>query len=86
VVGDLDLDGKDDIIAGAPDRVAGGVAAIWYGPVTGVADSAEATLTLNQPGDGLGAAVALDRDTRSLLVGAPNASDGQGAVFLIAAP
>jgi len=85
-VGDLDNDGHADVFAGAPDRHDGGVAALWYGPITGVADTADATLTFNQPGDQLGASVDLDPSRRRLLVGAPGAGDGQGAVHVIAAP
>ncbi len=85
-VADLDRDGHADIFAGAPDRAAGGLAVLWYGPIVGVSDSVDAHLSLNQPGDGLGGAVAIDTDRNRLWVGAPGALDGVGSVLWVQAP
>ncbi len=94
-VGDVDGDGIDDLVFGAPE--AGGTGAVYLheGPVSaGVLDDAALALARvdgEASGDEAGAAVAFAGDTDGdgygdVLVGAPGADRGAGRVYLVAGP
>lgn len=84
---DLDGDGLDDLVVGAPDAGGGaGVVAIWWG--AGLAEDAEADLEISgEGGTNLGAALTAsgagqDGD-RWLVVGAPGAGRNEAGVWLV---
>jgi len=85
-VGDIDGDGLDDLLVGAPGEAGGAGRALLVSGLDGsIMDFVEGA-----PGDGLGAAVSLagDRDLdgrRELAVAAPAAAGGDGFVVLLAA-
>ena len=78
-VADLDGDGVDDLVVGAPrDANGAGVVRIWFGPVAG---SPDLTLTGARPGAAFGASVAASPDVDGdglgeLVVGAPGDHGG----------
>ncbi|HJN75656.1 MAG TPA: MopE-related protein [Myxococcota bacterium] len=85
-VADVDSDGADDLIVGAPysseGTAAGGEVSVFLGPI-GVldVDDRDAAIMPNWPGDNLGAALAADGDLNldgyvDILVGAPGSSIG----------
>ncbi|NOY24743.1 MAG: hypothetical protein GXP62_02625, partial [Oligoflexia bacterium] len=94
---DLDGDGTDDVVVGAPGSDLGGSSSgtsyVIYGPVSGVWDLtySDARLIGDSGGDGSGAAVALSADTNAdgfpdLWVGGTGDDDGgseAGAVWLM---
>ena len=93
---DVNADGYDDIIVGAPAFGAAGKAYAFYGPLSGSipVDLADGSLVGSAPGVELGHSVAMagdvDGDGRSeILVGAPNedwlAANG-GASYLVFGP
>ncbi len=83
--GDVDADGYDDIVVGAPAFDNPGKAYVFYGPISGVIPAEEAGGSIEESGTGgdLGDSVAMagdvDGDGRSeVLVGAPRVSHGYG--------
>ena len=96
--GDWDGDGVLDMAIGAPgsDAEAAGGGAVWIvsGDVTddaALVDVATTNLTGRGAGEGAGASVAPAGDINGdgfadLLVGAPGADDGRGAVFVVLGP
>ncbi len=100
MAGDVDGDGHDDLLIGAPHRPAAGedngAAYVVYGPVLGVIELAiaPARLTGEVSGDQAGTAVAGGGDVNGdgladVLVGAPYQSGGgseAGAVYLFLGP
>lgn len=80
-VADLDGDGVEDLVAGAPlDDGGVGAVRIWFGPIEHLADP-DLTLVGPRPGAGFGAAVAAVSDQSGdglgeLVVGAPGDSAG----------
>src|SRR5690606_15637381 len=92
--GDVNGDGRADVIAGGPLYGAGGAAFLYHGGATGIADGTPATasgrLESNQPSAELGASVASAGDVNGdgyadVIVGAPLYDDGQsneGAAFV----
>jgi hypothetical protein len=90
--GDLNQDGFDDLLVGAPHTDAGGAAYLIHGPATGNIDleaSASRVWTAQIPDDRAGQAVAGAGDTDGdgvpdVLIGAPEA--GRGLVYLLRGP
>jgi len=89
--GDLDRDGRAELLIGAPgsDRAGdgGGAAYLVYGSPAGTVDLGAAAVVIEGDEGGLGAAVAggadVDGDgTPDLLLGAPDAVGGNGRVIL----
>ena len=90
---DLDGDGSDDAVVGAPGSADGGRAYLLHGPLTvgsrAVSVAADATLTAAAPGDFFGQSLALSGDldgdgSPEVAVGAPGASSSgpeTGAVY-----
>ena len=92
--GDLNGDGLMDVVLGAPsaDLSAsdGGVALVYFGPLSGTLyrDDADALILGDSDNVGLGAAVAGAGDSDGdglgdLLLGGPGAEDGAGAVGVL---
>ena len=91
--GDLDGDGDDELIVGAPGRAGGGAAQLVYGPVSGVVSLGGLWPVFSGAGDRdrLGEAVVggVDADgdgLPDLLLGAPGVSEGgegSGVIYLI---
>ena len=93
LAGNLNLDGDDlpDFAMGAPgadDRA--GAVLVWYGALQDVAKASDAGWRVNgaRAGDGLGTSLSDAGDMNGagfddLLVGAPAADDGAGAVWLL---
>ncbi len=98
--GDVNDDGYDDLVVGAPDQDLGGNGAgliyILYGPTSGVATLADADARIlgRQPGDHAGNAVDATADVdgdgrRDVLVGAyidDSAAINAGAAYLVLGP
>ncbi len=90
--GDVDGDGRDDLIVGAPDAEDGGAAYLIVAPGTGgLADLAHASLGATHPSESAGAAVAILGDVDAdgfadIGVGAPTAEAGAGAAFVVYGP
>ncbi|WP_047858930.1 MopE-related protein [Archangium gephyra] len=88
-VGDLDGDGKDELLVGAPGRGSqpGRVYLVSGGSLSGTVTLGSSKTFVGQPGDLAGTSVAsgdFDGDGKAdLLVGAPGDSGSQGAAFLI---
>jgi Putative metal-binding motif/FG-GAP repeat len=85
-VGDVNADGVDDMLLGAPDRGAG-EAYLIYRPDTGsTTDNADASWGGNSNGDDFGYAVGmgdLDGDgVAEMMFGAPSASGGRGGAWI----
>jgi hypothetical protein len=96
-VGDVDGDGTDDLLVGAPGEDSAGSAAgaayLFTGPLSGTLSvaSAEATVHGGAAGDEAGGAVAGAGDVDGdggvdLLLGGPGASGGAGRVWLLYGP
>jgi hypothetical protein len=96
-IGDLDQDGNDDLLVGAPFEDQGGsdagAAYLFYGPVSGRIDlsAADAKLLGGSAGDLAGAAVSgagdVDGDGGAdFLVGAYGADLGAGVAYLVTTP
>lgn len=93
IADDVDGDGMDDLLASSPGDLgaqAGGVAAVWYGPVAGSRDlvDADARLLGESPGDEAGTALVGPGDTDGdgfgdLVIGAVERGDDQGAVYVV---
>jgi len=93
LVGNLNLDGDDlpDFAMGAPGADDGkGAVLVWYGALQGTAKASDAGWRVNgaKAGDGLGTSLSGAGDMNGaglddLLVGAPAADDGAGAVWLL---
>ncbi len=94
VAADLDGDDVDDLLAGSASDVgaqAGGVVAVWYGPVSGARTllEADARLLGESPGDEAGAKVlgpgGVNGDGYGdIVVAATNWDGGRGAVYVLA--
>jgi hypothetical protein len=90
--GDVNGDGKDDVIVGAPNNASNGSAYIFYGGVTsgGATAKASVKITGDSAGDNFGASVSgagdVNGDGKSdILVGAPyddDAASDAGSIFI----
>ncbi|MBT3942658.1 MAG: hypothetical protein HOC77_12685 [Chloroflexi bacterium] len=94
-IGDVNGDGIDDLVAGAPfsdHKLNAGTVYIWFGPIseaTQVASSADVIILGADSPDQLGSAIAvgdLDLDgTNELIIGAPETLP-QGSVYIFEGP
>ncbi len=88
--GDVNGDGADDLVVGAPGAAGGGEVVLALGPVATevLSKDIDARLAAPATGDGLGVVVRagdLDGDGRDeVLVGAPGASGGAGSAWVLA--
>lgn len=85
---DLDGDGHDELILAEPEAAGTGVVSIWYGPVAGTVDPADADAWLisASPGEQIGDAVLgpgdLDGDGYGDLILGARTLEDHGAVYL----